>query len=162
MIGKKPKITLLTFWDTIEQTLKHSQADLLISMKKALSLCFILLLGFSSNSQAEFRHFNEWTKKEKGVFLAYTTVAWIDHRQTQWALDHPCECYSESNTLVYGSNPSRDKSLIINAVALSAIYWTVGTFEPDASVPVLGTATLVRFGVVISNDNIGASWQVAF
>jgi len=96
------------------------------------------------------------------VFLAYTTVAWIDHRQTQWALDHPCECYRESNTLIYGSDPSRDKSLIINAIALSAVYWAVGTFEPDTSVPVLGTAALVRFGVVISNDNIGASWQVAF
>lgn len=162
MIGKKPKTTLSTFWDTIDQTLKRLQADLLTSMKKALSLCFILLLGFSSNSQAEFRHFNEWTKKEKGAFIAYTTVTWIDHKQTQWALNNPCECYKESNTLLYGSDPSEDKSLLINTILLSSIYWTVGTFEPDASVSVIGTGALIRLGAVVSNDQIGVSWQVAF
>lgn len=132
-------------------------------MKKSLSVLFVLfLLGFSSTSSAEFRHFNEWTKKEKSVFLAYTTVSWIDHSQTQWALNHPCECYTESNTLVYGSNPHKDKSLIINSIAISSMYWAVGTFEPDATVVFLGTATAVRFGVVINNDQLGASWQVAF
>ena len=119
-------------------------------------------MGFSSTSHAEFRHFNDWTKKEKGVFLAYTTVSWIDHRQTRWALDHPCQCYKESNELVYGSDPHRDKSLIINTIALSAVYWGIGTFEPDVAVPAIGTAAVVRFGVVVTNDQLGASWQVAF
>ena len=132
-------------------------------MKRSLGVLLVsFLLGFSSASHAEFRHFNDWTKKEKTVFIAYGTAAWIDHRQTQWALDHPCQCYKESNKLVYGSDPHRDKSLIINTIALSTVYWAIGTFEPDVTVPVLGTAVVFRFGVVVSNDQLGASWQVAF
>lgn len=132
-------------------------------MKRSLGVLLVsFLLGFSSASHAEFRHFNDWTKKEKTVFIAYGTASWIDHRQTQWALDHPCQCYKESNKLVYGSDPHRDKSLIINTIALSTVYWAIGTFEPDVTVPVLGTAVVFRFGVVVSNDQLGASWQVAF
>jgi hypothetical protein len=119
-------------------------------------------MGFSSATQAEFRHFNNWTKKEKTVFIAYGTASWIDHKQTQWALDNPCQCYKESNKLVYGSDPHRDKSLIVNTIALSTVYWAIGTFEPDVTVPVVGTAAVFRFGVVVSNDQLGASWQVAF
>lgn len=126
------------------------------------TLVILSLMGFSSTTQAEFRHFNNWTKKEKTVFIAYGTASWIDHRQTQWALDHPCQCYRESNKLVYGSDPHRDQSLIINGIALSAIYWAIGTFEPDIAVPAVGTAAVFRFGVVVSNDHLGASWQVAF
>ena len=109
------------------------------------TLVVLSLMGFSSATQAEFRHFNNWTKKEKTVFIAYGTAS-----------------YKESNKLVYGSDPHRDKSLIINTIALSTVYWAIGTFEPDVTVPVVGTAAVFRFGVVVSNDQLGASWQVAF
>ena len=122
---------------------------------------WIILCLIPSTAFAEFRHFNEWSNKEKALFISYGTVAYIDHRQTRWALSHPCECYVEANP-VYGSNPHRDKSIAINLAAAGFIYWAVGTFEEDALNPYLFGATLGRTAVVIHNDSIGIDWRVAF
>ena len=126
--------------------------------KKLWIIPFLILSGSAS---AEFRHFNDWSKKEKALFISYGTVGYIDHRQTRVALSDPCECYSEANPL-YGSTPHADKSIAINLAAMGVIYWAVGSFEADKLNPYLLGATLGRTAVVVHNDSIGIDWRVAF
>jgi hypothetical protein len=126
--------------------------------KKLLIIPFLILSG---STQAEFRHFNDWSKKEKALFLSYGTVAYIDHRQTRVALADPCNCYSEANPL-YGSNPHKDKSIAINMAVMGLLYYGVGALPEDKVNPYLLGATLGRTAVVIHNDSIGIDWRVAF
>lgn len=126
--------------------------------KKLWIIPFLILSG---SVNAEFRHFNDWSKKEKAVFLTYGTVAYIDHRQTRVALADPCNCYSEANPL-YGGTPHKDKSIAINLAAMGIIYYTVGSLEENLTTPYLLGATLGRTAVVIHNDSIGIDWRVAF
>lgn len=121
----------------------------------------IILCLIPSTTLAEFRHFDDWSDKEKALFLTYGTVAYIDHRQTRLALNDPCNCYTEANPL-YGSNPHKDKSIAINLAAAGLIYWAVGSFPEDELNPYLLGATLGRTAVVIHNDSIGISWTRAF
>ena len=121
----------------------------------------IILCLIPSTSLAEFRHFDDWSDKEKALFLTYSTVAYIDHRQTRSALAHPCGCYREANAL-YGSNPHKDKSIAINLAALGIIYGAVGSLPKDKLNNYLLGATLGRTAVVIHNDSIGISWTRAF
>jgi len=126
--------------------------------KKLLIIPFLILSG---SVEAEFRHFNDWSNKEKALFLTYGTVAYIDHRQTRVALADPCNCYREANVL-YGSTPHKDKSIAINLAAMGILYWGVGSLPEDKVNPYLLGATLGRTAVVIHNDSIGIDWRVAF
>lgn len=122
-------------------------------MKKFLAL----LLLFSSPAMAEFRHFNEWSTKEKSLFLAYNTAAYIDHRQTRVGLRNG---YTEMNPL-YG-DAHRDKSAAINFLISGTVYYLVGSYEEDVlQYPLLALA-LSRTAVVVRNDSVGISWRVAF
>ena len=121
----------------------------------------IILCLIPSIALAEFRHFDDWSDKEKALFLTYGTVAYIDHRQTRIALDHPCNCYSEANPL-YGSNPHRDKSIAINLAAIGILYWGVGSLPENKVNRYLLGATVGRAAVVIHNDSVGISWTRAF
>ena len=121
----------------------------------------IILCLIPSTALAEFRHFDDWSDKEKALFLTYGTVAYIDHRQTRIASNDPCNCYTEANPL-YGSNPHKDKSMAINLAALGIIYGAVGSFPEDKLNPYLLGATLGRTAVIIHNDSIGISWTRAF
>jgi hypothetical protein len=121
----------------------------------------IILCLIPSIAQAEFRHFDDWSDKEKALFLTYGTVAYIDHRQTRIALDDPCNCYTEVNPL-YGRHPHRDKSIAINLAVMGVIYWGVGSLPEDKINPYLLGATLGRTAVVIHNDSVGISWTRAF
>lgn len=124
-------------------------------------LWIILFLTLSGSTHAEFRHFNDWSTKEKALFVTYGTVAYIDHRQTRVALADPCNCYREANP-AFGNNPHKDKSIAINLAATGFIYWAVGSFPEDYLNPYLGFATIGRAAVVIHNDSIGIDWRVAF
>jgi len=122
-------------------------------MKKLLAL----LLLFSSPAMAEFRHFNEWSTKEKSLFLAYNTAAYIDHRQTRVALRNG---YTEMNP-IYGQ-AHRDKSVAINLLISGTVYYLVGSYKEDSLNTSLGALALARTAVVIHNDSVGVSWRVAF
>jgi len=122
---------------------------------------WIIPFLIASSANAEFRHFNDWSDKEKALFLTYGTVAYIDHRQTRVALADPCNCYREANVL-YGSTPHRDKSIAINLAAMGVLYWGVGSLPEDKVNPYLLGATLGRTAVVVHNDSIGISWTRAF
>lgn len=121
-------------------------------------LLLITLLLTASPAHAEFRHFDEWTNTEKGLFLTYNAMSYIDHRQTRVGLRNG---YVEANPL-YGSYPHRDKSIAINLLFSSAMYWAVGHYPPDYTNALLIGGVVARTSVVIHNDNIGISWKVAF
>lgn len=127
---------------------------------KRFKKLWIILFLIPSPAFAEFRHFDDWSSKEKSLFLGYSTIAYIDHRQTRAALADPCNCYTESNP-VYG-NAHRDKSIAINFAVLGAMYWAVGSVPEDKVNYALLGATLARTAVVIHNDSIGISWKAAF
>ena len=120
---------------------------------------FLITLSLISlPAHAEFRHFNDWTSSEKGLFLWYNTMTYIDHRQTRVGLRNG---YVEANPL-YGNHPHRDKSIAINLLFSSAMYWAVGNYGPDNTNPLLIGGAVARTSVVIHNDSIGVSWKVAF
>jgi len=120
---------------------------------------FLIILSLISlPAHAEFRHFNEWTKKEKALFVSYTTAAYIDHRQTRVGLRNG---YHEANP-IFGKDPHRDKSILINSLILAGAYYMVGYFEPDETNAVMLGGNLARWGVVAHNDSLGVSWKVAF
>lgn len=121
-------------------------------------LLIILCLTTSPIASAEFRNFNDWTTKEKALFTSYALAAYIDHRQTRVGLRNG---YVEKNP-VYGSNPHQDKAIAINALVLGGAYYLVGAFEPDEFNPALLGGNIARWGVVLHNDSVGVSWQVAF
>lgn len=118
----------------------------------------IILCLTPSVAAAEFRHFNEWTKKEKTLFTSYTVAAYIDHRQTRVGLRNG---YYETNP-IFGDNPHRDKSILINSLILGGAYYFVGAYEPDEWNVVLLGGNIARWGVVLHNDSIGVSWKAAF
>ena len=120
---------------------------------------FLIILSLISiPAHAEFRHFNDWTANEKRLFLAYHTVAYIDHRQTRVGLRNG---FVEKNPL-YGTNPHRDKSIAINMLISGGMYWMIGKFEPDDTTGLILGGIISRTAVIYHNDSIGVSWKVAF
>ena len=129
-----------------------------MTWKKSYKKLWIILCLIASPAHAEFRHFNDWTNKEKTLFTSYAVASYIDHRQTRVGLRNG---YTESNPL-YGSNPHRDKSIAVNTLVLAGAYYLVGVVEPDEFNAALLGGNIARWGVVAHNDSIGISWKVAF
>lgn len=130
----------------------------ILCKKHLTTLCLTSIMLFcSSVAQAEFRHFNDWTKKEQSLYAANILVAYIDHKQTNYGLDNG---YSEKNPLYGNRHP--DKSIAINALAYGAVYWAVGHYAEDETTTYLLGGLLSRTAVVVHNDSIGVSWKVAF
>jgi len=127
-------------------------------MIKFKHLLTILLLTASPLASAEFRHFSDWTKKEKTLYTSYAVASYIDHRQTRVGLRNG---YHEANP-IFGNDPHRDKSILINSLVLAGTYYMVGYFRPDETNAVLLGGNIARWGVVLHNDSIGVSWKVAF
>lgn len=125
--------------------------------KNVFKKLLIILCLTPSVATAEFRHFKDWSNKEKGLFLAYNTAAYIDHRQTRVALRNG---YTERNP-IYGQ-AHRDKSAAINLLISSGIYYAVGRYGENELTTHLTSLLVTRTAVVIHNDSIGISWKVAF
>ena len=113
------------------------------------------------DANAEFRHFNEWTDKEKGLFLGYNLVSYVDYSQTTTALSDHCNCYSEGNP-IFGKNPHRDTLLVTNVLVSGLSYYTIGNGIPDHFNFTMTSAIAVRTYIVYKNGQTGISWQVAF
>lgn len=127
-------------------------------LKKHFKKLLIILCLTPSVANAEFRHFDEWTKKEKTLYTSYVVASYIDHRQTRVGLRNG---YREANP-IFGDNPHRDKSILINSLILAGTYYVVGAYEPDDWNTVLLGGNIARWGVVLHNDSIGVSWKTAF
>lgn len=129
-------------------------------MKKLL----LLFLFLASPVYADFRHFNDWSKEEKALYLTNATLSYIDTKQTIYALEHKCGCYAEGNSFIYGSDPHPDKVILINLATNGLIYFAIGNskqlsrFEKNA----FWVVNAIRFSVVQHNSSIGISWRVAF
>jgi hypothetical protein len=120
----------------------------------------LLFLAFPAFSD-DFRHFSDWSKKEKIAFISYNTAVYIDLMQTKKALQHPCKCYKEGNS-IYGNDPSIDKIVLANLATSALLYYSVGVLEKDKLNTALFTLTAIRVGVVYRNDSIGISWTAGF
>ena len=120
----------------------------------------LVLLCLAPSVQAEFRHFTDWTTKEKGLFLAYNTVSYVDYKQTAWALDHPCNCYEEANPL-FGNDPSKAKLRNVQFLISGSMYYMIGKHNPDAFNTTILGVTVTRSLVVWHNGQVGVSWKVA-
>ena len=128
-------------------------------LEKHFKKLLIILCLIASPSHADFRHFNEWTTSEKGLFLAYNTITYIDHRQTRVGLRNG---YVEGNDWLYGKNPHKDKSVAINLAISGLMYYGIGKHSAnELNAGILG-AVIGRTAVVVHNDSIGVSWRVAF
>lgn len=124
---------------------------------KILFFLFLIPTSYAS----EFRHFNEWTNKEKAEFATYTSLSIIDYKQTEWALDQNRKQgiyqYTELNPLL-GSNPSDEKLMVATALQVAYYYWMIGADSEDKKYLrfVRGFASGIRVMAVIHNDRIGA------
>jgi len=140
---------------TLERLYRKRLITLFLTVKITLLLCL------SSTAQAEFRHWDEWTEKEKWAFTAFNTIQYIDLQQTRYALSHPCKCYSEGNPL-FGDRPHVDKVYLYSAVTTAIVYYGLGISEPNEQLKLMWGVNAVRLGTVIHNNHIGVSWKVAF
>ena len=129
------------------------------TLKKDFKKLLIILCLTPNVSQAEFRHFNDWTAAEKKRFLTYNTIAYIDYKQTRKGLR--TEGYIEGNPL-FGKNPHRGKAIAVQLDATGLIYYGIGYFQENQMNNVLLGAIIARTAVVIHNDSIGLSWRAAF
>ena len=124
-------------------------------------LLIILCLTTSPIASAEFRHFNDWTTKEKALYTGHTFVSYIDYSQTKSALSDSCDCYSEGNP-IFGSQPHADTLLATNIIVSAYMYYRVGSRPPDDFNKIMAIATGLRTAIVINNDQLGISWSVGF
>lgn len=133
----------------------------MMSFEKWYKKLWIILCLIPSTAFAEFRHFDEWSTKEKAWFAGYQTASWIDYSQTKWFLTRPCECWYEQNPF-YGRYPHPDKILLGTVVSALGTYLYVGYHPKDDKLRFLQTAAVFRAAVVVHNDSVGVDWRVAF
>lgn len=112
-------------------------------------------------SADEFRHFGDWTTKEKSLYTAYNVLSYVDYQQTIAALKHPCGCYREANPL-FGGHPSKDKLILTHAAVAGILYWSIGKNPQDRLNDTMMAGIAVRSYVVYHNNEVGLSWKVAF
>ena len=125
------------------------------------SVLVIACLLFSQQTLAEFRHFGDWTTKEKSLYTAYNVLSYVDYQQTIAALKHPCGCYREANPL-FGDHPSKDKLILTHAAVAGMLYWSIGKNPQDRLNRTMRAGIAVRSYVVDHNNEVGLSWKVAF
>ena len=125
------------------------------------SALLIACLLFSHQAQADFRHFGDWTTKEKGLFTAYNVLSYVDYQQTIAALKHPCGCYREANPL-FGDHPSKDKLILTQAAVAGVLYYSIGKNPEGRLNRTMMYGIAVRSYVVYHNNEVGLSWKVAF
>ena len=130
-------------------------------LEKNFKKLLIILCLIANPAQAEFRHFNEWTKEEKALYTGYNLISYIDYSQTKSALSDPCNCYTEANP-IFGKNPHSDTILAVNVLASAYVYYSVGSRLPNNFNKTMAVVTGVRTAIVIHNDQIGVSWSVGF
>jgi len=132
-----------------------------MTLGKHYKKLLIILCLITSPAQAEFRHFNDWTTKEKALYTGHALISYVDYSQTKSALSDPCDCYREGNPL-FGSQPHADTLLATNILISAYAYYRVGSRPPDDFNKIMAVATGVRTAIVINNDRIGVSWSVGF
>ena len=124
-------------------------------MNKILLIIILSLVSLSTEAET----ITERLKKLPPEEWVYQALTVVDVAQTMRALDHPCGCYYEANSL-YGKNPS-DFQLVATSLAFNAahaylVLRMVETGQPEWLIKtVTYTSIAVRAGVVYHNFSIG-------
>jgi len=124
-------------------------------MKKMILMAVLLLTTLS----AEAETITERLKKLPPEMWVYQALTVVDVAQTMSALDDPCKCYYEQNSL-YGKNPS-DFQIVATTLAFNAahaylVLRMVETGQPEWLIKTVTYGSIaVRAGVVYHNFSIG-------
>ena len=124
-------------------------------MNKILLIIILSLVSLSTEAET----ITERLKKLPPEEWVYQALTVVDVAQTMRALDHPCGCYYEQNSL-YGKNPS-DFQLVATSLAFNAahaylVLRMVETGQPEWLIKTVTYGSIaVRAGVVYHNFSIG-------
>jgi hypothetical protein len=116
------------------------------------SLIKAVILILSLNSQAKWE---DWNTTDKRLFKAYIAATTLDYMQTKNALDNH---YIEGNPFL-GKYPSSDRILLQKTLSAGIIYWSSNKLNEKNRRRGLIIANGIQWGVVINNENIGATFK---
>lgn len=130
-----------------------------------MKLIIILLLSLFSNI-AEARDFKDWTPAEKLEFSLFATAAYMDYKQSAWAMKYKAPdgtyVYYESNP-VYGKRPSKETLMVGQIISLAAYYYLISEYGDNKTITLMRRSVLIaKIGVVVHNDSIGISFSKAW
>ena len=116
------------------------------------SLIKAVILILSLNSQAKWE---DWNTTDKNLYKAYLIASTLDYMQTKNALDNH---YIEGNPFL-GKYPSADRILLQKTLSAGLLYWSFYNLEEKNRRRGLIIANGIQWGVVIHNENIGATFR---
>ena len=116
------------------------------------SLIKAVILILSLNSQAKWEH---WNTTDKNLYKTYLIASTLDYVQTKNALDNH---YIEGNPFL-GKYPSSDRILLQKTLSASLLYWSFYNLDEKNRRRGLIIANGIQWGVVIHNENIGATFR---
>ena len=120
-------------------------------MGKSISkLILLFLFLFPTNALSEFRHYNDWTTREKLEFASYALVNYTDYAQTEYCFREIPTC-KEINPIL-GKNPS--DGLLVGAFLASQLsyYYLIGSSSEHRK-----WIFAFKIAIVVSNDINGVS-----
>ena len=118
-----------------------------------LATALMCLLLWSHNVSAK-----EWSESEKEIYAFYTGVVVLDGLQSYSAMQDPCKCFREANSL-YGDSISDGEIVLSTIVSLAGMHWMI---EQDAPEWLLWSISGMRAAVVVNNHVVGARIEYAF
>jgi hypothetical protein len=113
----------------------------------------ILLLGGTSSVASEFRHWTDWTQREKIEFATFTALNYTDFAQTNVCLKQYPKC-KEANPL-YGTNPNPEWLVAGFLVNQIGYYWLIGISEYSDSSKYRPYLLATKIMIVVNNDRQG-------
>jgi hypothetical protein len=116
------------------------------------SLIKVVILILSLNSQAKWE---DWNTTDKNLYKAYLIGSTLDYMQTKNALDNH---YIEGNPFL-GKYPSADRILLQKTLSAGVIYWSFNKLDEKRKRRGLLIVNGIQWGVVINNENIGATFR---
>ena len=119
------------------------------------SLIKAVILILSLNSQAKWE---DWNTTDKNLYKAYLIGSTLDYMQTKNALDNH---YVEGNPFL-GTRPSADRILIQKTLSAGLLYWSFYNLDEKKRRRGLIIANGIQWGVVIHNENIGATFRYSW
>jgi len=116
------------------------------------SLIKAVILILSLNSQAKWE---DWNTTDKRLFKAYIAATTLDFMQTKNALDNH---YIEGNPFL-GKYPSSDRILLQKTLSATMVYRSFTRLDEKKRRKGLLIVNGIQWGVVINNENIGATFK---
>lgn len=120
-----------------------------------------MLLVCGTAQAGEFRHFSDWTNKERAEFLVYAGLTYTDYRQTTWALKQKNSDgdfkFVELNPIL-GKRPSNGSVGALLTVSAICYYYLIGKdSNPHDTNKARVIFMSLRIAAVAHNDMIGIS-----